>query len=33
MDKNFSRDGSPLAWTAFAIATCIVLALRIWGVL
>ncbi len=30
---NFNRDGSPLVWIAFAFATCVVLAMRIRGVL
>ena len=29
MKTNFSRDGSPLAWTVFALAVVIVLAIRI----
>ena len=30
---NFNRDGSRTVWTVFVIATCVVLALRIGGVL
>ncbi len=31
--SDFNRDGSPIVWIAFAVATCVVLALRIGGVL
>ena len=31
--SDFNRDGSRLVWIAFALATCIVLALRIGGAL
>ena len=29
--RDFNRDGSPIVWIVFTIATCIVLAIRIGG--